>query len=697
MTSKNKKISIKIKVILPVLVGIVLAFSITTIFSINNSKKHIKKSIEKYLVLEVETIVKMFEREKALKTDKVITGLKVAHDFFYSKIFEITDDEFHILATNQISLEETDIKLKVWKLDNLELHNDHCFVDNIQESFGGTATIFQKFENGYIRVSTNVINSVGERAIGTFIPNDSPVIETIEKGETYIGRAYVVNDWYITAYEPIYSMNEIIGILYVGYKEKDLSSLKTSLNKLKIGESGYTFVFDEAGKIIIHPNDKIKDISKEAFFNEIIQHKKGIYRYSKDNNNYAMAYEYFDDFKLYIATIINEDEETINQKNNIIISSTITAIVIILILSIFIIFITSKHLKKILTNIEEKDDKIKTTTQAIEQTENKFKILFDNTVDEIFVTDAKENIIEVNIAACNTLGYTRDELLSFKMQDIKPPEYAKKVSSNREKIYKLGKLTFESEHITKDGKLIQVEFKSRVIEYGNEKLILSISRTISERKKNERKILTAIIQTEERERERFSRDMHDGLGPLLSTIKLYVNEFNDEQISSEEKQKMIKYTNELIDEAVTSTRTISNNLMPRIILEYGLTKAIESFCNKINKTNKINITFTSKGIIENLEQNIQLIIFRVSSELINNTIKHAKAKNIIIQLSKVENKLFLNFSDDGVGFNVDEIMNNKQKGMGLKNIISRIKSINGNCNFNSNPQKGFEIDIDINI
>ena len=220
---------------------------------------------------------------------------------------------------------------------------------------------------------------------------------------------------------------------------------------------------------------------------------------------------------------------------------------------------------------------------------------------------------------------------------------------------------------------------------------------MSERKELERKILSVVIQTEERERERFSKDMHDGLGPLLSTIKLYVNELVNEEVEKDEKQKMVQYTNELIDEAVTSTRNISNNLMPRVIHEFGLEKAVESFCNKVNTTNKINIIFKVSNIDRSLDKNVELILFRVISELINNTLKYAQAKNIVIRLDKEGNKIRLHFADDGIGFDVENIMNKKNTGMGLKNIISRIRSINGNCNFISNKNQGFKIDIEIDV
>jgi signal transduction histidine kinase len=189
--------------------------------------------------------------------------------------------------------------------------------------------------------------------------------------------------------------------------------------------------------------------------------------------------------------------------------------------------------------------------------------------------------------------------------------------------------------------------------------------------------------------------MHDGLDPMVSTVKLYVGKLADAHTSEEEKASYIKQVNEIIDEAVSSTREISNNLMPRVIHEYGVVKAIQAFCNKINLTNRIKIEFNSVGVDQTMDKNIQLILFRVISELINNTIKHAKATLISINIEANEGKIRVEFKDNGIGFNTEKIMSDKKIGIGLKSIISRIKSINGRCQFSSEVGQGFKIIIEI--
>ncbi|MCD6111964.1 MAG: PAS domain S-box protein, partial [Bacteroidales bacterium] len=372
-------------------------------------------------------------------------------------------------------------------------------------------------------------------------------------------------------------------------------------------------------------------------------------------------------------------------------------LIIIILLSIYIYTINSENLHKYLENLEIANSNLLSAREALKISEYKFKTIFNNISDDVFVTDMDANIIEINDVACNNLGYTKDEFLSMKIDDIKSEKYKKYIKKNREEIISKGKLNYESEHKTKEGKIISVEIKSKLADLENYKYIISIARNLTQRKEFEKKILSAVIQTEEKERERFSKEMHDGIGPLLSTIKLYVNELCSPDIDHEERKQMVEYTNELIDETISNIRTISNNLTPRIIKDYGLMKAIDAFSKKVNKTNKININYTYKGIDDKVNFEVQLILFRVVTELINNTIKHANAKNIDIFLVRNDNNIFLSYTDDGIGFNIKETINNKETGMGLKNIISRVKSINGTCIFKSEKNKGFKLSIDITI
>ena len=295
------------------------------------------------------------------------------------------------------------------------------------------------------------------------------------------------------------------------------------------------------------------------------------------------------------------------------------------------------------------------------------------------------------------MGYTREELVEMNFQDIKTPKYINLVKPNIEIIKKNGKHIYESEHWTKDKKIIFLEMSSRVVDYEGEQRILTIAHDITERREFERKILKANLDTEERERKRFAKEMHDGLGPLLSTIKLYANELASDEIEKDEKEKFIKYTNELIDEAISNIRTISDNLTPRVISDYGLVKAMESLTKKIQATGKIKIDFRSENYTTRLDSGFEIVLFRITEELINNTLKHANALNIVIRLCIENNFLKLDYTDDGSGFVFDDVFMSSKAGMGLKNIISRVKSVNANYLFGNNDGKGFSFKADVEI
>lgn len=696
---KNFYMPLKLRLFLPVSLFITTIVIIITIYFVNKSINIFNEQIESNLEQGVQSISKMFDREASLKLDIVKSNLEVTTAAFQASDFEILSNTFDTKIENQNTGNIHLSKLKEWSLNGERVYEDEQFVDSLQNMLGGTVTIFQKVDSGFVRISTNVLRDDGQRAVDTYIPLESPVSQHALNGETFYGRAVVVDDWYVTAYKPIFHDNEVVGMIYVGDKEKDLDELKTILYELEIGKSGYPFVFDKEGNLLIHPDpDREGEFwGDSTLFNRVRDKQKGVIQYMYQGEEKTMAFDYFDQFEFYVAASIYNDIETRELRRDTILGAAITGGVSILLLLGFIYYFTTDRIYKFFTELQKSREKLDTVSRALEESEERYRKLFDSTGDDIFVTDINENIVEVNNAACETLGYTKSELVNMKISDIKTEKYKYNVGENREIIFEKGSHLFESEHITKLGKVIKVEFTSRLVSYEKEKLILSVVRNISSRVESERQILSAIIKGEERERRRFAREMHDGLGPLLSAIKLYVNELNSVSLEEDERQELTKHSNELLDEAVSATRTISNNLMPTVIESYGLVKAIQAFCDKVNKTNQVNITFETEHIEERLDSNLELIFFRVISELINNTIKHAQAENIYILLVKHEDRLSLYFKDDGVGFDVDEIIHSENKGMGLKNIISRIRSINGKYSFNSAPGEGFTIKIEVTL
>jgi len=330
--------------------------------------------------------------------------------------------------------------------------------------------------------------------------------------------------------------------------------------------------------------------------------------------------------------------------------------------------------------------------------EEKYRSIFENIQDIFIETDLNWIISEISPSVEKILFYKREELIEQSFS---------KLFTNSKEINDLLKLVKKKSHISdfevilKDKKN-KIKYCSATLTLGNNKdgskKIIGTIRDITLRKKLEKQILSKIIETEEKERKRFSEDLHDGLGPLLASIKIYVNMIiTSEELEGETRLNLIRYTNELIDESISNTRSIANNLMPNVLNDYGLVKALNSFCGKINLMEKVEIEFKS-NFKKRINDTVEIILYRTILELIHNTLKHANAKHIIIDMNMKKNILKIKYSDDGIGFNLNKTMNKKEDiGQGLSNLINRISSINADYYFKSKKNKGIEINIELNL
>lgn len=215
------------------------------------------------------------------------------------------------------------------------------------------------------------------------------------------------------------------------------------------------------------------------------------------------------------------------------------------------------------------------------------------------------------------------------------------------------------------------------------KILELLNRLYTLQKKNEARVLSAIISTEENERKFFAKELHDGLGPILSTMKMSLSTLDESKLSAENKE-IVKRTEYAIDNAIVTTKEISNHLNPQVLERFGLKKALQTFINNVIIVKGIEVELTINTEKKRFKNNTEVILYRVICELINNTIKHASASVIKIFIHLQRETVVCNYEDNGVGFNPLK----EQAGMGLLNIQSRIKSINGSIEINNKPVNG---------
>lgn len=196
--------------------------------------------------------------------------------------------------------------------------------------------------------------------------------------------------------------------------------------------------------------------------------------------------------------------------------------------------------------------------------------------------------------------------------------------------------------------------------------------------------MQSMIVGQEKERERIATDLHDSLGGLLSAIKLQFDHVKTKLNGYVNLDQYHKATN-LLDTAVEEVRNISRNLQPGALKDLGLVSAINDLVSRFEGESYPEIFFQYYNIDEKLDEMTSLSIYRIVQELINNTIKHAHAKEILIQITKEAKEIVIEYEDDGNGIDLSKV---KRKGMGLENINSRVNYLKGSISVNSKFNEG---------
>lgn len=195
------------------------------------------------------------------------------------------------------------------------------------------------------------------------------------------------------------------------------------------------------------------------------------------------------------------------------------------------------------------------------------------------------------------------------------------------------------------------------------------------------------LATLEAERQRFAQDLHDEIGASLSAIRLYVSDIYSKQQNEELKGKL-QQVRQTIDQSMASTRRISHNILPPGLEHMGLSHVVNDLVNTFNVSERIKVSVMAAKQIPKLDYNRELILYRVMQELMNNTIKHADASQIDIVFDHSPEYYLIQYSDNGIGFELNETGND---GIGLKNVKSRVAMAKGELIINTSAGNGFEV------
>ena len=205
----------------------------------------------------------------------------------------------------------------------------------------------------------------------------------------------------------------------------------------------------------------------------------------------------------------------------------------------------------------------------------------------------------------------------------------------------------------------------------------------------------AVLKGEEQERTRLAKDLHDGLGGMLSGIKYSFQTMKGNLVMTPDNQQAFERSMDMLDSSIKEMRRVAHNMMPEALVKFGLDTALKDFCNDINQSGALQINYQSIGMEnQSIEQTSAIAIYRIVQELINNTMKHAAAKTAIVQVSKTNGAISITVEDDGKGFN--PVILQDSKGIGWSNIQSRVEYLKGKLDVQSEPGKGTSVHIELN-
>ena len=330
---------------------------------------------------------------------------------------------------------------------------------------------------------------------------------------------------------------------------------------------------------------------------------------------------------------------------------------------------------------------------SLRESEAHYRELFENSRDALYVHDLNGAYTSVNRAAEQLFGYPREDLIGKQFST-----YLNSGDENHlhEKLCcKLEETSYEAEIITSEGRHIPVEISSRLIFANGVAVgVQGCVRDISEHKRVQAAARTysrRVIEAQEAERRRISRELHDQVGQILTAVKMNLHSLW-EKCTAPEILASIQDNMEVIDEAVDQVRDLSVDLRPLLLDDFGLPIALRWYLDRQTKRCAIATEFTSHSLCEDdrFSSELETACFRIVQEAVTNVVRHARATRIVVTLERNGSDLVLGIADDGAGFDLS-VLRNGAATLGLRGMEERVQALGGLFTINSAPSVGTEI------
>lgn len=330
--------------------------------------------------------------------------------------------------------------------------------------------------------------------------------------------------------------------------------------------------------------------------------------------------------------------------------------------------------------------------QELMRSEDYYRSITENATDVVLILDEHGTITYSSQSTETILGYKSYELLGKNLN-----QFVKNAGADTSLL--LGDINaigpdkqlteFKFKH--QQGNWVDLEATSNnLLHYKNVCGVVINARDITARKKMEASLMKAIVDTQEKERARFAKDLHDGLGQVLTAASINLN-IAQEELKIKDKSKgyqIFETIHGLLKQAIADTKTISHNITPHHLKDLGLVETIKDLGVKVNEATGAVVDFSMDINRDGFDDEINISLYRIVQELYNNSLKHGQATAINLNISFKEGAIKLKYSDNGSGFNYSEI-SQSVSGIGLKNIRSRVKALSGDLSIASEENCGF--------
>ena len=355
--------------------------------------------------------------------------------------------------------------------------------------------------------------------------------------------------------------------------------------------------------------------------------------------------------------------------------------------------------------LEERIAERKRAEVALRESEERYLELFENARDAIYVHDLEGNYIRVNRATETLTGYERDEIVGHNFVEFVAAEHVRYGhKSFYAKLVKQGETAFEVDVIAKDGHRVPVEVRSRAIyENGVMVGVQGTARDITERKLAQdalQMFSRQLIEAQEDERRRISRELHDQIGQILTAIKMNLHTVQPVR-SASEISCYVKDNIEAIDEALRLVRDLSVDLRPPVLDDFGLVTALCWYVDRYTKRTglEVDVVIELPDQNQRFSRHLETACFRIAQEALTNIVRHAQASQVLLQLVKDGNVLLLSIKDDGMGFDLESLRKRAPRAatLGLISMQERAHAAGGAIEIESAISNGTAIRFSVNL